>query len=160
DVATRFTSLLVPSESRLVRNSTRTSAQWRNTGQALRFEWIREFYRIRGDFAHGQLQTRQDMVWGFGEHLVLATIAFPLLVKILLKKDNKYTLTEGDLSQIEGFEAFGDPPRFTYPPDDATGSLDSHWKRVRRETRRATVIKQVLEELKRATEKDLAAEPD
>jgi hypothetical protein len=78
DVATRFANLLVPSESRLVRNSTRISAQWRDTGQSLRFEWMREFYRIRGDFAHGQLQTRQDMVWGFGEHLVLVLLCYKL----------------------------------------------------------------------------------
>jgi hypothetical protein len=110
DVANRFTNLFVPSETRLVRNATRRSARWREEGQPLRFEWMREFYRLRGDFAHGQLETRQDMVWSLGEHLVLATIAFPLLVKVLLQKAGEYTLTDDDLSQVNAFEGFADTP--------------------------------------------------
>lgn len=160
DVATKFANLLVPSESKLVRDATRRSARWREEGRPLRFEWMREFYRIRGDFAHGRLESRQDMVWSLGEHMVLATIAFPLLVKLLLQTAHEYTLTDEDLAQIAAFEAFADIPRFTYPPADARGSLDSHWKRVRRQANRSMAIKRVVAEWEQANNNRAGDAPD
>jgi hypothetical protein len=148
DVANRFTTSFTPTKSKLVRDATRRSTRWRDEGQPLRFEWMREFYRIRGDFAHGQLQSKQDTVWGLGEHLVLGTIAFPLLVRLLLMNAGEYTLTDEDVAQIDAFEALADTPRFTYPPTDARNSLDSHWKRVRRTVHRSRVSEQIIAELK------------
>jgi hypothetical protein len=160
DVAAKFSGAFVPSQSKLARDAIRRSARWRDEGQPLRFEWMREFYRIRGDFAHGKLETAQDMVWGLGEHLVLATISFPLLVKIMLANVGTYVLTDDDVSQIEAFEAFADTPRFTYPPADARSSIDSHWNRLQRGARRTLVIKQVVAELEQVARNRPAAAPD
>jgi hypothetical protein len=159
DVAMKFTDVFGPSKSKLVREARRRSARFRDDGQPLRFEWMKEFYRVRGDFAHGKLQTGQDMAWGLGEHLVLATIAFPLLVKILLHKDGVYRLTDEDVSEIEGFELLADTPRFTYAPSDARSSMDSHWGRIRRETRRMKSIEDIIAEIEKMRP-DNAAESD
>ena len=91
---------------------------------------MREFYRIRGDFAHGKLTTQQPMNWKPLEHLVLGAIAFPLVVKSLLQKTGRYALTTDDQVQINMFEAFADTTDFLRPPADQKGSLDSHWQRL------------------------------
>ena len=77
DVAIKFSNAMLPTESMLARDASRKSHEWHDEGQSLRYEWMREFYRIRGDFAHGKLNTQQPTVWSPLEHLVLATIAFP-----------------------------------------------------------------------------------
>jgi len=100
------------------------------------------------------------MVWSLGEHLVLATIAFPLLVRVLLKDAREYTLTDGDLTQIDAFEALADTPRFTCPPADARGSLDSHWRRVRGEAQRSMAIKRAVAEWEQENKNRSGDEPD
>jgi hypothetical protein len=78
----------------------------------VRFEWLSEFYRVRGDFAHGRLTTRQPMVWNATEHLALAAIAFPFVVRCLLQRAGAYTLTRDDIAAIETFEPFADQAAF------------------------------------------------
>jgi hypothetical protein len=129
-VAAKFAQAMVPKVSLLTSNANRRSNKWTDNRQSLRYEWMREFYRIRGDFAHGKLNTRQSAMWEPLEHLVLATIAFPLLVKSLLSKDNKYTLTNDDGAQINCFEQFADTDNFLTAPPNQQGSLDSHWRRL------------------------------
>ena len=130
DVATKFSDALKPSSELLASNAKRRSCRWTGTGVSLRCEWMREFYRIRGDFAHGKLNTQQPAVWNPLEHLVLATIAFPLLVKCRLKDAGRYQLTTGDQAQIDSFESFADTDNPLKPPCDQKSSLDSHWKRL------------------------------
>lgn len=130
DVACKFAKTFDPSEELLAKDATRLSNQPKNDGKSVRYEWMREFYRIRGDFAHGKLNTQQATTWNPLEHLVLATIAFPLLVKSFLNKACKYKLTDHDQSQIDVFEKFADTHDFLRPPPDQKKSLDSHWQRL------------------------------
>jgi len=130
DIACKFAKKLTPSDELLAKDAARLSMQQKNDGKSVRYEWMREFYRIRGDFAHGKLNTQQPTTWNFLEHLVLATIAFPLLVKSLLNKACKYKLTDNDQAQIDVFEKFADTPDFLRPPPDQKNSLDSHLKRL------------------------------
>jgi len=131
DVASKFVKRFVPTESVLASAATRRSERWGDNEQPLRYEWMREFYRIRGDFAHGKLGTEQPMVWEPLEHLVLATTAFPLVVKRLLEAAGRYELTVEDRVQIDCFEKFADTPRFLGRPPNQKNSLDSYWKRCR-----------------------------
>ena len=110
---------------------------------------MREFYRVRGDFAHGRLRTRQPLTWNPLEHLVLATIAFPLVVKSLLAKTKGYRFTTEDLAQIDSFERLADTADFLRPPADRKGSMDSHWARILRESKWTGVSKQMVETLKK-----------
>jgi len=148
DVAKRFTDALVPSTSLLVGKAKRYSAQkkW-DVNKPLRYEWMNEFYRIRGDFAHGRLKTRQPAVWNPPEHIVLATIAFPLLVRCLLQKRGKYELTDKDRAQVNAFEELADEP-FLEPPGNQESSIDSVWSRLVNKARSELVKQKVLAELK------------
>lgn len=130
DVARLFVAAMTPSQNVLASKAARRSDKRQDPGLPLRYEWMREFYRIRGDFAHGKLNSRQPVVWNPLEHLVLASIAFPLVVKSLLAKTCEYKMTDDDLSQIDCFETFADTKDFLKPPPDQEGSLDSHWSRL------------------------------
>ena len=116
---------------------------------------MREFYRLRGAFAHGRLDPQQPMVWNPHEHLVLAIIAFPLLVKARLAQLGRYQLNREDQAQRNAFETFADTPDFLNVPADQQGGLDSTWRRVCQEERRRLSVAnamQAYEELRRPAE--------
>lgn len=146
DVAIRFSESLVPQKELLAGNANRTSDRWAENGKSLRYEWMREFYRIRGDYAHGRLNTQQPTVWNPLEHVVLATIAFPLVVKCLLQKACGYKLTDDDRGQIEAFEQLANTAEFLKPPSDQKNSLDSHWGRYCDDRKLALVLQRVAEQ--------------
>jgi hypothetical protein len=131
DVADKLSDSIIPGHDLLASQANRRSERWTDQTKPLRHEWMREFYRIRGDFAHGKLTSQQPTVWSPLEHLVLGTIAFPLVVKSLLQAAGKYAFTTGDQAQIDVFEALADTKDFLRPPADQKNSIDSHWKRLR-----------------------------
>ncbi|MGH9343652.1 MAG: hypothetical protein ACRD19_07825, partial [Terriglobia bacterium] len=63
-------------------------------------DWLREFYRLRGDFAHGRIRSRKLRRWESWHHLLFGAIAFPLLVKSLLENETAYEFTENDHCQL------------------------------------------------------------
>ena len=69
-------------------------------------DWAKEFYRLRNDFAHGKLRTRQPRSWNSACHLLLGAIAFPLLVKNLLEHEGVYRPTENDRCEVAAFARF------------------------------------------------------
>jgi len=146
DVAQRFSDSVTPGDVVSVSAATRRSDRWQEARRPLRYEWMREFYRIRGDFAHGRFDTRQPAVWNPLEHLVLASIAFPLLVRSLLAREGRYTLTEKDQAQIDSFEKFADTPDFLKPPADQHSSVDSHWSRLVSDRASSIAIRRAAEE--------------
>lgn len=148
DVARRFSEVLIPCDPLLARDSNRRGAKGGDKGQSLRYEWMREFYRIRGDFAHGKLSSRQATEWEPLEHLVLAAIAFPLVVKELLNRSGKYDLTGRDRGEIDAFEQFADTRGFLKPPTDQKSSLDSHWGRSVDGRRWKRTTREIAEKLK------------
>lgn len=129
DVADKFAEAVVPSSLALAGNAKRRSDRWTDVDKPIRYEWMKEFYRVRGDFAHGQLQTKQPSVWNPREHLVLAAITFPVLVRCLLNKKGWYEFTDNDLAQIDAFEKLADE-QFLKPPSNQENSLDWVWPRL------------------------------
>ncbi len=130
DVARLFEAAVVPVAVVEARTAARHSSRFSSDATSLRYEWMRELYRVRGDFAHGRLVSAQPMAWQPHEHLMLATIAFPLVVKSLLVNAGRYSLTEEDHAQIDCFEALANTPDFFSPPPDAKSSWDSAWERL------------------------------
>jgi hypothetical protein len=108
DVARLFDETLLPHEPISASAARRALATWEARCHSLRYEWMHEFYRLRGDYAHGKMRTRQLMVWRPEEHLLLASIAFPLVVRSVLARSGAYELTEDDLAQIDAFEKLAD----------------------------------------------------
>lgn len=147
DVAAKFAEVMVPTEPLLACNAARGRQDGQSDNkQSLRYEWMREFYRIRGDFAHGQLNTKQHMVWNPYEHLFLATIAFPLVVRCLLEKKGHYRLTKNDRVQIEAFEKLAATPDFMSPPAGFGSNFRSHWWRICTDCEERLVHEQILQD--------------
>jgi hypothetical protein len=131
DVADKFAKAMVPSTPLLAEQAKRRIDRWNDAAASVRFEWLKEFYRVRGDFSHGRLTTRQTTAWKNPvEHLMLAAIAFPLLVRSLLEVAGVYGLTRDDRAAIEVFEAFADQVDFLVPPSNSRSSLDTWWARM------------------------------
>ncbi|MGH7780833.1 MAG: hypothetical protein ACREQR_13510 [Candidatus Binataceae bacterium] len=87
-VTKRFIEAIVPEQPRLYFDLT------------LLRDWVREFYRLRGDFAHGRIQSRIPRRWESWHHLLFGAIAFPLLAKVLLEHEKSYVFTENDHCQL------------------------------------------------------------
>lgn len=73
------------------------------SGSAVVRDWAKEFYRLRNDFAHGKIRSRQPRSWNSACPLLLGAIAFPLLVKSLLERQGLYQPTEDSRSGIAAF---------------------------------------------------------
>ena len=65
--------------------------------------WAREFYRIRGEYAHGRLRTHGSISWNPESHLLCGAIAFPLLVKNLLAREDIYNVTTRNRAEVTAF---------------------------------------------------------
>jgi len=129
DVARHFEEAIVPTIAIDAATSKREAKDRFSPGTCLRYEWMNEFYRIRGDFAHGNLHSTQPKAWEPDEHLFLATLAFPLVLKSMLVKAGHYSLTEVDRVQIDCFEPLADTIEFLCEPPDSDG-IDSKWVRL------------------------------
>jgi len=146
DVARKFSDLFSPTKPLLSSGAKRKSNKKWDTDKPLRFEWMREFYRIRGDFAHGKLITRQSTAWKPLEHLVLATISFPLLVRVLLSTLEHYALSDNDQARIDAFESVASED-FLNPPPDQESSIDSWVSRLTGEAKRNLVTRKIVPKL-------------
>lgn len=124
---------ITPDRGILVRDARRRLASWRETDKSLRYAWMKEFYGLRGDFAHGRLNPQRPAAWLPQEHLVLASMAFPLVAKKRLSNVGLYEFTRGDNLQCNAFESLADTDNFLAPPADQRGGMDTHWQRVRQE---------------------------
>jgi hypothetical protein len=149
DVSQKFANAMVPENPVRVEVAKRQSNRWAAKSKDVRFEWMREFYRIRGDFAHGKLNTQQPAVWNPLEHIVLATIAFPLVVRSLLAQRGDYALTDEDKAQTNAFERLADD-QFLNPPGEQTSSIDSVWSRMRHKTKLDLAFQKIAATVKAA----------
>ena len=68
--------------------STRSLKQYQKRASTIREAWIRDFYRLRGDLAHGKTRSGRPLAWTMDEHLLLASFVFPLIVKKFCKITN------------------------------------------------------------------------
>lgn len=128
DVAERFVNAICCQKTIMAMTAARKADRWQDRGRPLIQEWMREFYRIRGDYAHGRLATRQPSCWQPIEHIVLGCIAFPLLVRSLLVTAGRYAFSDEDLSQLAVFQQLVDLPFLEIEQrDDATDRPRGFW---------------------------------
>jgi hypothetical protein len=127
DVAEKFCRLIVPGTETMFKDSARAALK-PMSDKSVRFEWIREFYRLRGSFAHGNLAA-EPQIWSLAEHLALASWAFPLIVRVLLKGLGGLAETYLTRKEINRFEKFAEID-FASPVPDPRSSGDCHWARV------------------------------
>ena len=146
DVAKKFQECIVPKTGLTVENSKRRSIQWKDITASIRHEWMKEFYSIRGDFAHGKLLTQRPAVWSLQEHLVLAAIGFPLLAKCLLQQAGHYELSDEDIAQINSFEQLADEDFMKDPPDQSN-SMVSVWSRLLEDAKMSAITERAMKSL-------------
>lgn len=109
DLAERFVRILKPTSDKSLTDFTRlptqqTTNRFRNS-LTIRDMWIRDFYRLRGDLAHGKVQSKYPAIWTLRDHLLHASYVFPLVLKCKLTEGNYYNLTEDDQFHINLFES-------------------------------------------------------
>jgi hypothetical protein len=148
DVAERFARSLVPLAELEAAGTLRSAAGTFAAGRSLRYEWMREFYGTRGELAHGRAAVRRRSAWEPLEHLVLAAIALPLLVKRFLQDRAGLVLGEEELACMDAFEALAEQRFFEVPPD-CRGSTDSWWIRLVTAKRLDRARERVAEALER-----------
>lgn len=108
ELVNKFMSIFNPKQSFNISQSNRIkSSQYNNISISLREVWLRDFYQLRNDYAHGKRISNRPRIWAPQEHLLLGAYSFPLLVKIILG-EKYYSLSEDDVDDIELFEQLVD----------------------------------------------------
>ncbi|MGQ9513173.1 hypothetical protein [Thermodesulfitimonas sp.] len=133
DVAEKFAAVLQPSQEDNPSGGFKRSSNKFKKGLPLRQKWMREFYRLRGNLAHGWLRPKQpDVAWTKGEHLTLARLAFPLVVKALLEREGLYQLTQEDKTRLSAFEKLAGAPfldSLKAAGEDQESAVEKIWER-------------------------------
>lgn len=110
--------------------------------KTVRESWIRDFCGIRGNVAHGKLGSAYEPVWSLPNHLLLGSVAFPLVLKRELQTLGKYSFTSHDRANVDVFERLASFDHFA--PREQT---DPHPWDVVREERNRLMLRRGLEAL-------------
>ena len=114
DLVKKFLGIFNPEENLDVTQSIRVKgSKYENTNKTLREIWMRDFFQLRGECAHGKRSSKRPTIWKTHEHLLLGSYVFPLVVKCKLKKGGFYELSEDDTFAIDVFERLADADLFT-----------------------------------------------
>jgi hypothetical protein len=138
-LAHSFAAALQPTEEVAIETCTRFSTpdaqSFLRKHHSVRNAWIRDFFRLRGNLAHGLIAPGYPSKWTLQEHLLLGSYIFPLLVKCKLSRDGLYTLTDRDQDDIDVFERLACAELFPQVSDDPTDveaeSRGFPWNEVR-----------------------------
>jgi hypothetical protein len=139
DLAHRFVAVLRPTEEVATETCTRFSTpdaqSFLKKHLSIRNAWIRDFFRLRGNLAHGLIAPGYPSQWSLQEHLLLGSYIFPLLAKCKLSRNGLYTLTDRDQDDIDVFERLACVELFPHASDDPTDaeaeSRGFPWNEVR-----------------------------
>ena len=140
DLAHSFAAALQPAEEVATetcsRFSTPDAQSFLSKHPSVRNAWIRDFFRLRGNLAHGLIAPGYRSRWTLQEHLLLGSYIFPLLVKCKLSRDGLYILTDLDHDDIDVFERLACVELFPQVSNSPTGaeaeSREFPWNEVRR----------------------------
>ena len=135
DLADRFVKTLRPNSDKPPIDSERLStnqiaSRFRNSS-TIRDIWIRDFFRLRGDLAHGKIESRYPAIWTLRDHLLHASYVFPLVLKCKLTEGKFYNLTEDDQFHIDIFESLLCEEHFK--PEEA--EHEHPWDKIFREAK-------------------------
>lgn len=94
---------------------------------SLRDAWIRDFFRVRNNLAHGRRESVYPALWNLREHLLLACFIFPVAFKATLEQEGRYELSDDDRCYIDAFEALACADHFT---ESARDGAVFPWERI------------------------------
>lgn len=113
--------------------------------ETVREVWVRDFFRLRGDLAHGKVQQpRYPAVWSLKEHLLLGSFVFPLIVRSMLVKEGFYSLTKEDQIALRAFEKLACAKLFAQDETE-----DWPWTRIFEDERSEQLCADISEDLRR-----------
>ena len=112
--------------------------------------WLEDFFRMRGEYAHGKRSSKRPIIWLPYEHLLLGAYVFPLLLKILLNKYRFYKLIEDDIDDINLFEQLADADIFKKPKE----SEGWDWNRIHSDYKFNKNIERAYKKAKREFKSD------
>lgn len=148
----RPTNTLAPANCSLESSDSNVTAAFRRRA-SVREGWIRDFYALRGHYAHGTLAPRYPSIWSAREHLLLGALAFPLLVKVMLRDAGKYELVEDDQLHIAAFERLACARHFENR-DDFPQQGPFPWHQVLSEVRNRRMIERLYAAFGKAPEEN------
>lgn len=73
--------------------------------EPVRRVWIQELYHIRNSSAHPRPFDTEKLGWSPGEHLAMGAFLFPLVVKLLLARENLYDLDWDDKAACDAVDS-------------------------------------------------------
>lgn len=107
--------------------------------------WIRDFYLLRNEYAHGKTSSKKEFGWYGAEHLLLGSYLFPMLLKERLRQD-EYNSSGAREIDLKVFEALIDA-NLSGKPEDQSGSGDWMWNRVLSEASTRAVIEKIMSQI-------------
>lgn len=135
DLACKIDTLFYGYGSVIVNNCSRLSNIKLTNGKEevekqwfLHRKWVQELYKLRNDYIHGNDPARRTWGWNVLEHSLMAAFVFPLVVKILLAQESKYTLVETDKVRMGAIDILLDAQDWFKPADPSTSI--STWQKT------------------------------
>jgi hypothetical protein len=95
---------------------------------SVRRAWAHEFYQMRNNYIHASKDETRTWGWAPLEHLIMGAFALPLALKIKLKDEGLYALTDEDKKRIRAV------PKLLAATDWAKGehpgAFKNRWKDI------------------------------
>lgn len=150
ELAERFSATVVPTAIKGPRTTGASPETLKRfaKSKSVRDMWIRDFFRLRGNLAHGKVESKYQPAWGLRNHLLLGSFVFPLALKLRLHAAGAYELTERDQEAIDIFEEQLLHDHFA-PVGDLDDPRAYPWNRVRKETARLRLQRSLAAEIRK-----------
>lgn len=92
--------------------------------------WVRDLFRIRNNIAHGKLTSQYPFVFSLKHHLLLASLIFPIILKLVISSRGLYTLSDDDTMIINVFEKLVCAEHFQIENKDEFDMPEFPWHKI------------------------------
>jgi hypothetical protein len=92
--------------------------------------WIRDLFRIRNNIAHGKLTSQYPLVFSLKHHLLLASLIFPIVLKLVISSRELYNLSDNDKMIINVFEKLICAEHFQIENKDEDDMPEFPWHKI------------------------------
>lgn len=92
--------------------------------------WIRDLFRIRNNIAHGKLTSQYPLVFSLKNHLLLASLIFPIILKLIISTRGLYNLSNDDKMIVNIFEKLVCAEHFQIENKDENDIPEFPWHKI------------------------------
>lgn len=101
-----------------------------NKSTYIRDIWIRDLFRIRNNIAHGKLTSQYPLVFSLKNHLLLASLIIPIILKLILNSRGLYKLSDDDKMIVNIFEKLVCAEHFQIENKDENDMPEYPWHKI------------------------------